>query len=145
MKVLLVEDNESVAGFVRKGLTEAGHVVDHANNGRDGMFLAASEPYDVIVMDRMLPGEIDGLGQRTHRAVRRSALDRFALRRAREMAIHAALSSSASLRAIASSWRPAAWGWSTSRPARRWCAGRGGWRSPWSLPSTATDNLREPT
>jgi two-component system OmpR family response regulator len=62
MKVLLVEDNESVAGFVRKGLSEAGHVVDHANNGRDGMFLAASESYDAIVMDRMLPGGIDGLG-----------------------------------------------------------------------------------
>ncbi|MGZ5120140.1 MAG: response regulator transcription factor, partial [Burkholderiales bacterium] len=62
MKVLVVEDNESVAGFVRKGLTEAGHVVDHANNGRDGMFLAASESYDAIIMDRMLPGGIDGLG-----------------------------------------------------------------------------------
>jgi two-component system OmpR family response regulator len=61
MKILLVEDNESVAGFVRKGLSEAGHVVDHANNGRDGMFLAASEPYDAIIMDRMLPGGIDGL------------------------------------------------------------------------------------
>src|SRR5215210_3759191 len=61
MKVLLVEDNESVAGFVRKGLSEAGHVVDHAANGRDGMFFAASECYDAIVMDRMLPGGIDGL------------------------------------------------------------------------------------
>jgi two-component system OmpR family response regulator len=62
MKVLLVEDNESVAGFVRKGLGEAGHAVDHANNGRDGMFLAASESYDAIIMDRMLPGGVDGLG-----------------------------------------------------------------------------------
>jgi two-component system OmpR family response regulator len=62
MKILLVEDNESVAGFVRKGLGEAGHVVDHANNGRDGMFLAVSESYDAIIMDRMLPGGIDGLG-----------------------------------------------------------------------------------
>jgi two-component system OmpR family response regulator len=62
MKYLLVEDNESVAGLVRKGLTEAGHVVDHANNGRDGMFLAASESYDAIIMDRMLPGGVDGLG-----------------------------------------------------------------------------------
>ena len=62
MKFLLVEDNESVSAFVRKGLSEAGHVVDHANNGRDGMFLAASEPYDAIIMDRMLPGGIDGLG-----------------------------------------------------------------------------------
>ena len=62
MKVLLVEDNERVANFVKKGLTEAGHTVDHADNGRDGMFLAAGEPYDAIVMDRMLPGSIDGLG-----------------------------------------------------------------------------------
>src|SRR5258705_7928901 len=62
MKVLFVEDNEQVARFVKKGLTEAGHIVDHAGNGRDGMFLAASEPYDVIIMDRMLPGAIDGLG-----------------------------------------------------------------------------------
>src|SRR5882672_9215998 len=62
MKVLFVEDNEQVARFVKKGLTEAGHTVDHAGNGRDGMFLAAGEPYDVIIMDRMLPGGIDGLG-----------------------------------------------------------------------------------
>jgi len=62
MKVLLVEDNERVSSFVRKGLTEAGHSIDHADNGRDGMFLAAGESYDAIVMDRMLPGGIDGLG-----------------------------------------------------------------------------------
>jgi len=62
MKILLVEDNARVSQFVQKGLTEAGHTVDHADNGRDGLFLAASEPYDVIVMDRMLPGGIDGLG-----------------------------------------------------------------------------------
>ena len=61
MKVLLVEDNERVSRFVVKGLNEAGHAVDHAGNGRDGLFMAASEPYDVIVMDRMLPGNIDGL------------------------------------------------------------------------------------
>ncbi|OIJ43075.1 response regulator transcription factor [Massilia timonae] len=62
MKLLLVEDNERVARFVKKGLTEAGHTVDHADNGRDGMYHAVSEPYDAIVMDRMLPGGIDGLG-----------------------------------------------------------------------------------
>lgn len=61
MKILLVEDNERVSQFVIKGLHEAGHTTDHAANGRDGMFLAASEPYDVIIMDRMLPGDIDGL------------------------------------------------------------------------------------
>ena len=62
MKILIVEDNERVARFVTRGLREAGHTVEHADNGRDGMFSAASEPYDVIVMDRMLPGNIDGLG-----------------------------------------------------------------------------------
>src|SRR6478752_1440009 len=50
MKLLLVEDNERVTRFVTKGLHEAGHAVDHAGNGRDGLFLAASEPYDVIIM-----------------------------------------------------------------------------------------------
>jgi two-component system OmpR family response regulator len=62
VKILIVEDNERVARFVTRGLREAGHTVEHADNGRDGMFSAASEPYDVIVMDRMLPGNIDGLG-----------------------------------------------------------------------------------
>jgi len=50
-----------VSQFVVKGLKESGHTTDHADNGRDGLFLAASEPYDVIIMDRMLPGQIDGL------------------------------------------------------------------------------------
>ena len=61
MRILLVEDNERVTQFVVNGLREAGHTADHAANGRDGMFLGASEPYDVIIMDRMLPGDIDGL------------------------------------------------------------------------------------
>jgi two-component system, OmpR family, response regulator len=62
MKVLLVEDNEKVAQFVRKGLAEEGHIVDHADNGRDGLFLAAARRYDVLILDRILPGGIDGLG-----------------------------------------------------------------------------------
>jgi two-component system OmpR family response regulator len=62
MKILLVEDNERVAQFIRKGLIEAGHAVDHADNGRDGLFQAASGSYDVLILDRMLPGEIQGLG-----------------------------------------------------------------------------------
>jgi two-component system, OmpR family, response regulator len=61
MKVLLIEDNERVTQFVLKGLAESGHTADHAASGRDGMFLAASEPYDAIILDRMLPGDIDGL------------------------------------------------------------------------------------
>jgi two-component system OmpR family response regulator len=61
VKLLLVEDNERVARFVVKGLSEAGHTVEHADNGRDGLYHAVSESYDAIVMDRMLPGGIDGL------------------------------------------------------------------------------------
>src|SRR5687767_100856 len=62
MKILLVEDNERVAQFVRKGLVEEGHAVDYADNGRDGLFLAGSGHYDVLILDRMLPGDIGGLG-----------------------------------------------------------------------------------
>jgi len=61
MRILVVEDDKDVAGFVVRGLKEAGHVVEHADNGRDGLFLAASETFDAIVLDRMLPGGIDGL------------------------------------------------------------------------------------
>ena len=60
-RILVVEDDKDVAGFVVKGLKEAGHVVEHADNGRDGLFLAASENFDAIVLDRMLPGGVDGL------------------------------------------------------------------------------------
>lgn len=62
MKILIVEDNPQVAQFIRKGLGEAGHTIDHADNGRDGLFLATTEQYDAIIMDRMLPGGVDGLG-----------------------------------------------------------------------------------
>jgi len=61
MRILVVEDDKDVAGFVVRGLREAGHTVEHAANGRDGLFLAASESFDAVVLDRMLPGGIDGL------------------------------------------------------------------------------------
>jgi two-component system OmpR family response regulator len=61
MKILLVEDNARMAGFLLKGLREQGHTVDHADNGRDGLFLANSEPYDAMIVDRMLPGGVEGL------------------------------------------------------------------------------------
>jgi two-component system OmpR family response regulator len=61
MRILVVEDDKDVAGFIVKGLREAGHVVEHAANGRDGLFMAASEQFDAIVLDRMLPGGVDGL------------------------------------------------------------------------------------
>ena len=61
MRILVVEDDKDVAGFVLKGLREAGHVVQHADNGRDGLFFATSEEFDAIILDRMLPSGIDGL------------------------------------------------------------------------------------
>ena len=61
VKVLVIEDDRETADYVSRGLREQGHVVDHAANGRDGLFLAGDGGYDVLVVDRMLPG-IDGLG-----------------------------------------------------------------------------------
>ena len=49
MRILVVEDDKDVAGFVVRGLREAGHVVEHKDNGRDGLFMAASETFDVGV------------------------------------------------------------------------------------------------
>jgi two-component system OmpR family response regulator len=60
MRLLLVEDDQRTADYVRKGMLEAGHVCDTINDGRDGLFQAQREPYDVVVVDRMLPG-LDGL------------------------------------------------------------------------------------
>ena len=71
MKLLLVDNNERVSQFVIKGLQEAGHTADHAANGRDGLFLAASEPYDVGVVGgflirRALLSRIHSIRQTVH-------------------------------------------------------------------------------
>jgi CheY-like chemotaxis protein len=60
MKILIIEDDAKTAAYVANGFEEHGHVVDQAANGRDGLFLAAGEPYDLLIVDRMLPG-LDGL------------------------------------------------------------------------------------
>lgn len=60
MKLLLVEDDESHAQFIMSGLKQAGHTVDHARDGMDGLFLATEEKYDVMIVDRMVP-KLDGL------------------------------------------------------------------------------------
>ena len=60
VKLLIAEDDKEAAGYLKRALTEAGHAVDVANDGRDGLLLAAGEVYDVIVLDRMLP-HVDGL------------------------------------------------------------------------------------
>lgn len=60
MRILLIEDDQSVADYIVKGLKESGYVVDHAADGKQGLFLAQGEGYDVLVVDRMLP-HVDGL------------------------------------------------------------------------------------
>lgn len=60
MHILIIEDDERVAAHVVKGVREAGHIIDHAADGREGLLQAATEEYDVIILDRMLPG-VDGM------------------------------------------------------------------------------------
>ncbi len=60
MKLLLIEDDADLAAYLVRGLKEAGHTVDHAADGKNGLFLAAGGSYDVLIVDRRLPG-LDGL------------------------------------------------------------------------------------
>jgi two-component system copper resistance phosphate regulon response regulator CusR len=65
MRLLVVEDQKKMAGFIRQGLTEAGYVVDIAENGSTAESLAAENPYDLIVLDVMLPDQ-SGLDTARH-------------------------------------------------------------------------------
>ena len=60
MRILIVEDDRQAAQYLVKGLREAGHVAEHAADGEEGLALATSQAYDVLVVDRMLPKR-DGL------------------------------------------------------------------------------------
>lgn len=60
MRVLIIEDDTQTANFVCRGLMADGHMVDVAIDGNEGLKLATVKPYDVLVIDRMLPG-LDGL------------------------------------------------------------------------------------
>jgi two-component system OmpR family response regulator len=60
MHVLVIEDDKRTAEFILKGLKENGFAVDHVSDGADGLHLATTRPYDVMVVDRMVPG-LDGL------------------------------------------------------------------------------------
>ena len=61
MKILIVEDEPKTGDYLRQGLSEAGYVVDLARDGLDGLHLAQTGDYDLIVLDVMLPG-LDGWG-----------------------------------------------------------------------------------
>jgi two-component system OmpR family response regulator len=60
MRILIVEDDRDAASWLVKGLTEAGHIADHAADGEDGLNMAREKVHDVIIVDRMLP-KLDGL------------------------------------------------------------------------------------
>ena len=59
-KILIVEDDAATAGYLAKGLGEAGFAVETCGDGRDGLFLASEGIFDLIIADRMLPG-LNGL------------------------------------------------------------------------------------
>ncbi len=60
MRILVIEDDLEAAAYMVKGLKETGCIVDHAADGKEGLFMAAGENYDALIVDRMLPG-MDGL------------------------------------------------------------------------------------
>jgi two-component system, OmpR family, response regulator len=60
MKILIVEDDRDAVAYLTKAFREAGITADHASDGNDGFFMASENSYDVLVIDRMLPGR-DGL------------------------------------------------------------------------------------
>ena len=60
MRILIVEDDKKIAGFVLKGLKSAGFAVDHAEDGEEGLNLALFEEYDTLIVDIMLP-KFDGI------------------------------------------------------------------------------------
>ena len=61
MRCLVIEDEAETSRYICAGLREAGHDVTACDNGIDGMRLACGEDWDALVLDRLLPGEIDGL------------------------------------------------------------------------------------
>ncbi|MEW9919756.1 winged helix-turn-helix domain-containing protein [Marimonas sp. MJW-29] len=60
MKLLIIEDDATTGAYIARGLREEGHVVDLVGDGKDGLIAATSNSYDVVILDRMLPG-VDGL------------------------------------------------------------------------------------
>ena len=71
MHILIIEDDARTAAYLVKGLSESGHTVDRAADGKDGLFMAMENEFDLLIVDRMLPA-LDGLSViRTLRAARR--------------------------------------------------------------------------
>jgi DNA-binding response OmpR family regulator len=62
MRILIVEDEHKIANAVKRGLEQQSYAVDVAYDGDNGLSMATTEPYDLVILDRMLPGNVDGIG-----------------------------------------------------------------------------------
>ena len=62
MRILIVEDETKIANAVKRGLEQQSYAVDVAYDADDGLAMATTEPYDLLILDRMLPGKVDGIG-----------------------------------------------------------------------------------
>jgi DNA-binding response OmpR family regulator len=62
MRILVVEDEHKIANAIKRGLEQQSYAVDIAYDGDSGLAMATTEPYDLLVLDRMLPGSVDGIG-----------------------------------------------------------------------------------
>jgi len=71
-KILLVEDDSETALYLSRGLAEEGHSVEHVSDAREGLYLASDMGFDLIILDRMVPG-MDGLSML--RALRAAGVD----------------------------------------------------------------------
>ncbi len=61
MRCLVIEDDADTARYISNGLKEAGFLVVWCRNGVDGLHLATSGRWDIVILDRMLPGDVEGL------------------------------------------------------------------------------------
>lgn len=62
MRILIVEDERKIANAIKQGLEQHSYATDVAYDGDNGLSLAMTEPYDLVILDRMLPGSVDGIG-----------------------------------------------------------------------------------
>ena len=62
MRILVVEDEKKLADSIKRGLQQQSYAVDVAYDSDNGLSLALNEPYDLIILDRMLPGKLEGVG-----------------------------------------------------------------------------------
>jgi DNA-binding response OmpR family regulator len=62
MRILVIEDEHKIANALKQGLEQQSFAVDVSYDGDDGLAMATTEPYDLIILDRMLPGSVDGIG-----------------------------------------------------------------------------------